>query len=56
MADGLAKSWILRNPMTDYPSTDDSGAESFHYGTANGHKEEQVLEKNTDKEKHSKER
>ena len=50
----LAKSWILRNPMASYPSTDDSGVESFHYGTANGHKEEQVLEKNTDKEKHSK--
>ena len=50
----LAKSWILRNPMADYPSTDDSGVESFHYGTANGHKEEQVLEKNTDREKHSK--
>jgi len=50
----LAKSWILRNPMADYPSTDDSGAESFHYGTANGLKEEQVLEKNTDREKHSK--
>jgi len=50
----LAKTWILRNPMADYPATDDSDVESFHYGTANGHKEEQLLEKNTDKETHSK--
>ena len=50
----LAKTWILRNPVTDYPLTDGSGVESFHYGTTNGHKEEQLLEKNTNKETHTK--
>lgn len=55
-ADGrwLAKDWIIKNPMLNKPSPNDTAAESFHYGTANGHKEEQLLEKNTNKEKHSK--
>jgi hypothetical protein len=50
----LAKSWILKNPVANEPLADDSGAESFHYGTTNGHKEEQLLEKNTNKETNTK--
>ena len=50
----LAKTWIIKDPNIDKPSTDDSDAESFHYGTINGHKEEQLLEKNTLRETHSK--
>ena len=51
-ADGryLAKSWIIKNPTTE-PLRNDSATESFHYGTINGHKEEQPLEKKTNKEK-----
>jgi hypothetical protein len=49
----LAKSWIIKNPKTTAPVRNQSGVESFHYGTINGHKEEQPLEKNTNKEKHS---
>jgi hypothetical protein len=50
-ADGkwLAKTWILKNPTADDSIADDSTTESFHYGTANGHKEEQLLEKKTNK-------
>ena len=47
----LAKSWIIKNPTTE-PLGNDSATESFHYGTINGHKEEQPIEKNTNKEKH----
>lgn len=50
----LAKTWIIKDPNGDKPSTDDSAMESFHYGTTNGHKEEQLLEKNTKRETHSK--
>ena len=50
----LAKSWILKNPVANEPLADDSGAEPFHYGTTNGHKEEQLLEKNTNKETNTK--
>jgi hypothetical protein len=55
-ADGrwLAKSWIIKSPSVDYPLRNDSATESFHYGTINGHKEEQHLEKKTIKEEHSK--
>jgi len=46
-ADGrwLAKTWILRNPTASHSTADDSTVEPFHYGTANGLKEEQVKEK-----------
>lgn len=50
----LAKTWIIKDPNANEPSTDDSAMESFHYGTANGHKEEHSIEKNTTKETHSK--
>ena len=51
-ADGryLAKSWIIKNPTTE-PLRNDSDTESFHYGTTSGHKEEQPIEKNTNKKK-----
>jgi hypothetical protein len=50
----LAKSWIIKNPKTTDPVRNQSGVESFHYGTINGHKEEQPLEKNTIKEEQTK--
>ena len=53
-ADGrwLAKQWIIKDPRQTAPVWNDSTTESFRSGTINGHKEEQVLEKNTDKETH----
>lgn len=54
-ADGkwLAKTWIIKNPNTGEmnPVRNDSTTEPIHYGTTNGHKEEQLLEKNTNKRK-----
>lgn len=50
----LAKSWIIKDPKKTGPVRNGSGVESFHYGTINGHKEEQPLEKNTVKEEHPK--
>jgi hypothetical protein len=49
----LAKTWIIKNPQLTSPVPNDSAVESFHYGTINGHKEEQSLEKNTIREEHS---
>jgi len=51
-ADGryLAKSWIIKDPSIK-PLRNETATESFHYGTINGHKEEQPLEKNTLKKK-----
>lgn len=49
----LAKTWIIKDPQANHPLSDDSAVESFHYGTTNGHKEEQLLEKNTNKEENS---
>lgn len=43
----LAKTWILKDPNSTIPVRNHSTTESFHYGTVNGHKEEQVKEKNT---------
>ena len=49
----LAKTWIIKNPnkgeMT--PVWNGSTTEPIHYGTTNGHKEEHLLEKNTNKRK-----
>ena len=47
----LAKTWILKDPNSMIPLPNESTTESFHYGTINGHKEEQVKEKNTNKRK-----
>jgi hypothetical protein len=46
----LAKQWIIKDPAAIVPLSNDSTMEPFHYGTDNGHKEEQLLEKNTSKE------
>ena len=45
----LAKTWILKDPNANDSVAGDSATESFHYGTTNGHKEEQLLEKPTNK-------
>lgn len=45
----LAKKWILKDPNANESVAGDSTTESFHYGTTNGHKEEQLLEKPTNK-------
>ena len=49
----LAKTWIIKNPNTGEmtPVRNDSTTEPIHYGTINGHKEEHLLEKNTNKRK-----
>jgi uncharacterized protein YeaO (DUF488 family) len=49
----LAKTWIIKNPNTGEmtPVRNDSTTEPIHYGTINGHKEENLLEKNTSKRK-----
>jgi len=49
----LAKTWILKNPTEGEmnPLRNDSTTERIRYGTTNGHKEEQLLEKNTNKRK-----
>jgi hypothetical protein len=49
----LAKTWILKNPTKGQiiPLPNDSTTEPFRYGTTNGHKEEQLLENNTNKRK-----
>ena len=49
----LAKTWIIKDPNRGEmnPVWNDSTAESTRYGTTNGHKEEQLLEKNTSKRK-----
>lgn len=47
----LAKKWIIKNPELIAPIANHSSVESFHSGTVNGHKEEQPLEKKTNKEK-----
>ena len=45
----LAKTWIIKDPnfKAALSSADDSIVESFHSGTASGHIEKQVKEKNT---------
>jgi hypothetical protein len=52
-ADGryLAKTWILKDPRAteDDSTADDCIVESFHSGTANGHIEDHLLEKTTNK-------
>ena len=54
-ADGrwLAKTWILKDPKAsvDDSSVDDSTVEAIHSGTINGHKEEHLVKKTTDKRK-----
>jgi predicted transcriptional regulator len=50
----LAKKWIIKNPELTSPLSNDSIVEPFHSGTINGHIEEQVKEKNTIREEHSK--
>jgi hypothetical protein len=49
----LAKTWILKNPTRGQmiPLPNDSTTEPIRYGTTNGHKEEQLLENNTNKRK-----
>ncbi len=49
----LAKTWIIKNPNSGQmnPLPNDSTTEPIRYGTTNGHKEEQLLEKNTNKRK-----
>jgi len=49
----LAKTWILKNPTKGQmiPLPNDSTTEPIRYGTTNGHKEEQLLENNTNKRK-----
>ena len=49
----LAKTWILKDPNKGEmnPLRNDSTTEPIRYGTTNGHKEEQLLEKNTTKRK-----
>jgi len=49
----LAKTWILKNPTKGQmiPLPNDSITEPIRYGTTNGHKEEQLLENNTNKRK-----
>jgi len=49
----LAKTWIIKNPNTGEmnPVRNDSTTEPIRYGTTNGHKEEHLLEKNTNKRK-----
>ena len=47
----LAKTWIIKNPELTNPLPNDSTTDSFRNGTINGHKEEQVLEKTTNKRK-----
>lgn len=47
----LAKQWIIKDPQSTIPLSNDSTMESFHYGTINGHKEEHLIEKNTSKRK-----
>jgi hypothetical protein len=49
----LAKTWIIKNPNSSQmvPLPNDSTTEPIRYGTTNGHKEEQLLEKNTNKRK-----
>jgi hypothetical protein len=51
----LAKTWIIKNPNAGQmvPLPNDSTTEPIRYGTTNGHKEEQLLEKNTSKEKNT---
>ena len=49
----LAKKWIIKDPQATVPLSNHSTMEPFHYGTTNGLKEEQLLEKNTKREKHS---
>lgn len=49
----LAKKWILKNPELTSPVANDSIVEPFHSGTVNGHKEEQVKEKKTFREKNT---
>jgi hypothetical protein len=43
----LAKTWTIKNPELINPLPNDSTTEPFRNGTISGHKEEQVLEKNT---------
>jgi hypothetical protein len=50
----LAKTWIIKNPKMIQPVRNESGVESFHYGTINGHKEEEPLEKNNKKQEQQK--
>lgn len=47
----LAKTWILKDPNKGEmnPLRNDSTTEPIRYGTTNGHKEEHLLEKNTNK-------
>jgi hypothetical protein len=47
----LAKTWIIKDPNQEQtnPLWNDSTTEPFRSGTINGHKEEQLLEKNTNK-------
>jgi len=45
----LAKTWILKDPNSTVPLRNESTTESFHYGTVNGHIENNLLEKNTNK-------
>lgn len=47
----LAKTWIIKDPQSTIPLSNDSTMEPFHYGTINGHIEEQLLEKKTNKRK-----
>jgi len=49
----LAKTWILKDPNKGEmnPLRNDSTTEPTRYGTTSGHKEEQLLEKNTSKRK-----
>jgi hypothetical protein len=49
----LAKTWILKDPTKGQmiPLPNDSTTEPIRYGTTNGHREEQLLEKNTSKRK-----
>jgi hypothetical protein len=49
----LAKTWILKDPRAteDDSTADDCIVESFHSGTANGHIEDHLLEKTTNKRK-----
>jgi hypothetical protein len=49
----LAKTWILKDPNKGEmnPLRNDSTTEPIRYGTTNGHREEQLLEKNTTKRK-----
>jgi hypothetical protein len=49
----LAKTWIIKDPDKTSPLPNGSGVESFRSGTANGHKEEHLTEKKTNKEKNT---